>query len=648
MDKKGINFLEEHIEKLVLGLIGLLCLWLLFTEVVFSPNSVEYEGEKFDAGQIDNHILSQARLLERQLNRPPTQPEQYQARLDDYIAMLDSAIRGVDTSFYPPVPPVGSEEDRDDRKYLLPQVGSISDVKVGHIRAAAYVPTEPINEKRTYDQAQNEPNDIDFVTVEAKFDVAQLYSSFYDSFAGPDVRQDWRDLHLAKPVFAAVQLQRQQLLEDGSWGQWQDISRTKIDHRRAMFKVLEKINELPPGGLKVRLLQFDNNRVSRELLQPVAYQIASADEEWFPPLIYKKYVQRMREIETRERRQTKAAVKEQRERERELARAERGAKMSDVQTRIGTESSDEAEMYGESGGETGRARTTTTQKTRQERLRERGDRREVQRSERAAEGAQPLSTADIYKEFDEIMIRQDTVFSKTSEPFVLWSHDDTVEPGKSYRYRIRLGVFNPVAGTDRLTAENGHLRDNVILWSEFSDFTEPIHIPAILYFFPTDIQTVSNTVTVTVCKYILGYWYTSLFNVKPGEIIGEAVGYEPDGIEADVAVPEILDLSTGAMVLDIVDISEWSGEGSLRPRHFFEILYSFDGVKIERMPIRSRYWAADVQFKFNEIKRLERIGKKPFKAWGARATYREAVGGAEYGEGGEYGETGYGETGYEY
>ena len=51
MSKKGSNFFEEHVEKIVLGIVGAVCLWFLITRVVMSPNVVEYENKKLSASQ---------------------------------------------------------------------------------------------------------------------------------------------------------------------------------------------------------------------------------------------------------------------------------------------------------------------------------------------------------------------------------------------------------------------------------------------------------------------------------------------------------------------------------------------------------------------------------------------------------------------
>ena len=165
------------------------------------------------------------------------------------------------------------------RKYRQSRV-----FRLEHIRAVAYVPGVEINQENVYNQAISEPNDIDLVTVEFQFDIAALYKSFNDSFAGPKVKDQWRDKTLAEPVFAAVQLQRQQQLPDGSWRRiGKDVPRSKIDVYRQLLNIIEDVEKLSTGGMQVRLLQYKERNVQLDLLQPDCYRIASAREEWFPP-----------------------------------------------------------------------------------------------------------------------------------------------------------------------------------------------------------------------------------------------------------------------------------------------------------------------------------------------------------------------------
>jgi hypothetical protein len=201
------------------------------------------------------------------------------------------------------------------KEYHLPSIGEVKDVGVEYIRAVAYVPTQMVTEQAPYDKVAHEPNDIDLVTVEAKFDVADLYRRFFASFAGEDVREEiWRDPCLARPVFAAVQLQRQEFLGGGTWGGWQDVPRSNIDYHKRLFQIVEKAEELPPGGIKVRLLQFNDKQVMMDLLQPPAYQIASAKEEWFPPSLHARFIdlQRKEDLEAKRQETEKEKGKESR------------------------------------------------------------------------------------------------------------------------------------------------------------------------------------------------------------------------------------------------------------------------------------------------------------------------------------------------
>jgi len=622
MSKKGGYFFEEHIEKIVLAIVGLVCLWLLITRVLISPNYVEYDNKKFSPGDIDNYISKQAEVLEDKLNRKPEPKTPYKPNIDKFIAKINLAISDIDISLSLPQPNRSLTDVGDDRVYSIPLIGKVSDVAVEHIRAVAYVPIGEIGEESIYGQAEHEPNDIDFVTVEAKFDVAGLYERCHECFAGEKVPAEWCDPCLAEPVFAAVQLQRQELLSDSGWSDWQIIPRTKIDHRKKMFKVIEKLEELPPGGIKVRLLQFNDPIVTKDLLQPDAYMIASAREEWFPPSLHKEYVEQQREIDAQEKRIAKAAERKEREREREGERSDRRSRTPKTRGTAGATPPGMG-MPGMSMPGMGMpgmgmpVRKTQPRRSRSER------KIEKERPERSKEISK--TTKNIYGEFDKILLTEKTDITKMEEPLVFWAHDDTVEPRKSYRYRMRLGVFNPIAGTDQFIEQDKSLKNKVILWSEFSDATGTVDIPGTLYFFPREIQEAAKTVTVTACRYVLGYWYCKDFMVKVGETIGNVVGLEPLESQEQLTVPEQIDYTTGAVLIDVAQVDDWSGGTNPYKRQYYNMLYSFDGKDIERLPIKTRYWAEALQSKFNEIKRSEKESKEPLRSWEGRVGERRRV-----------------------
>jgi len=655
MSEKNGNFFEEHIEKLVLAIVGLVCMWLLISRVLISPNTVRYDDKKFTVSAIDNYMNDQAGLLGDKLNRKPDAVHPYKPQIVLYESIVDNGLltiekdnsnnqwRIVDKQLsvnLALLQPNNSKELGIRPIYDLPAITEVNDVAVEHIRAVAYVPTGKVDEENVYDRDGSEVNDIDFVTVEAKFDAAGLVKNFYESFAGDDVQLQWRDPCLAEPVFAAVQLQRQEMSEDGSWSRWQVVPRTRIDARRQMLEVAEDVNGLPAGGIKVCLLKFDNGSVRADLLQPESYRIASAKEEWFPPLLHREYVKYQRQIDTQERRQARDKQKQ----EREDARAERGGrKESRTKSRSeekssGGNSTDMMAMmqmaWGGGGGGGGAAskKTEADRRKRAESRKKERQQRDRNKEQKTKESSK--TSRDFYDELDTVLITDKTDLSSMTDALSFWAHDDTVEPGNSYRYRIRLGVFNPITGTNRFSEQCKSLRDSVILWSNFSDVTESVDIPERLYFFPCRIQEAAKTVTVTVCRYVLGYWYSEDFSVKPGEVIGGVAKFETDSEEDDVEVPETIDYSTGAVLVDAVSVNDWAGEKNLRQRVYFDMLYSFDGMEIEHRAIEPRNWVEKLQVKFGEIKRAEREPKEALREWGSKSDRRGREQTPESGDGG--------------
>lgn len=624
MSKKDINFFEKHIEKIVLVFVGLVCVWLLFTRFLLSPHYVEYNNSKFGPEEIDPYISKLAEELEDKLARRPVPKQAYKKQADDFAALIDSAITDIDVSLVLPQP--SSKKASIKRAYRLPQIGQVSDAEVELIMAVAYVPTEIINEKNVYGNSQNEPNDIDFVTVEAKFDVAKLYQSFYENFVGEDVKQEWRDPCLAEPVFAAVELQRQELLANGSLSSWQTVPRARIDHHKKIFEIIEDVENLPAGGIKVRLLQFSDGQMRMDLLQPQGYKIASAQQEWFPPSLHKRFNRYQQDMEVQEKRHARITEKQEREKEREKARERsRTERQNRIQKTKTSSSGDTGRNAGNLGREGGSASDALSGRvTRGGRLDRRSSKERLGKIKEISKLTPTSEVPDFYEEFDKILITEESNFARMSESLVFWAHDDTVEPEKTYRYRIRLGVFNPIAGTDQLGEQDKSQRNKVILWSKFSDITESISIPARLYFFPHEIQETSRTVTVRICKYVLGYWHNKDFMVKCGEVIGKLAESEPMEAEEDtlLPIPETIDYSTGAVLVDVIPVNDWSGGKNLRARHYFDMLYSFDGSNIGHIPVKPRYWAAELQAKFNEIKKSEKDPKEPLRTWNSRWSQR--------------------------
>jgi len=595
MSKKGSNFIEEHVEKIVLGVAGAVCLWFLIMRVVFSPNVVEYENKKLSASRVDEQIKQQAELLENKISQKPKEASAYKTQIDTFAAEFNSAIGNIDSNMCLPLPASMDIRKVSDRKFAMPAIGQIKGIDAEYIGAVAFVPKVAINEESLYESAETEPNDVDLVTVEGKFDAAGLHERFYANFAGDNVPNErWRDPCLAIPVFAAVQLQRQEMLSDRTWSDWEIVPRTRIDHRKKLFELEEDVRKLSAGGVRIKLLQFNDPLLRREMLQPSGYKIASVGEEWYPPSLHREFLKNQQILRAQEKHDAKIASKEKEKEESRGGTRQR----ADTRTRGSKGSEDESgggiSIIGGSSPKRGGAQRS--------------------RPERPSEDTTKTVT-DIPAKFNEMLLGPTTDLSRMSIPLDFWAIDDTVQAGRTYRYHMRLGVFSPVAGTDQFQDKDKHLQNDVVLWSDFSDVTKNIEIPATLYFFPRDAQEVAGTVTVQVSKYVFGNWYSKDFIVKRGEVIGKSAKTEVKEEKPDVLVPETINYDTGAVVVDIVPVNDWSGSKGLHSRSYYDMLYSFDGTKIEHMPIKKNNWDEKMQAKFNEIKRAEKEPKATLHDW---------------------------------
>ena len=638
---KALKFLEDHVEKMVLGVVLIISGWLLVARVILSSNAVSYEGRNYSPGGIDDYIRDEALKLEEIMNRRPDASDVYEPRLRQYSELLRSSITGVDFGTSPPVPQSNPQGVAIVRKYNLPDAGQVGEVVAGHIRAVAYTPLEDVTPENDYGSITSEPNDLDLVTVQGAYDVRALYASFEDSFAGAAVKPEWRDPCLAEPVFAAVHLQRQKRDEDGVWGEWQDVPRTRIDHRRELFAVIEDARSLPPGGLAVRMLQYSDRTVQMNLLQPATYQIASANEEWFPPLLYEEY-KAIRATETlEERRRAKEEEEEKQDSSSTDTSVRRASSTSGRRSPgdTGARTGSTTDSSRTSSGRRSRSPATSGQGQPQgsrygnRAPRGRTDRNEPDSTETQAESREESkkpTVEDVRKKLKELSIEQIATIRGLDE-LVFWAHDDGVEPGGEYRYRVRLGVFNPVAGKNQLSQRDAARNNEVILWSGFSDVSESVEVPQRLYFFAKGVQEAAKEVTVQVSKYMLGYWYSEDFKVKGGEVIGDVVLTEAakkaavpakpgEPIESQptdaIGEPEAVDYDTGAVLVDVVPVNDWSGDSAMRARQYFEMLYSYDGSRIERMAVGDRYWPDELRVIRSEIRDSQKEPKQPLRLWG--------------------------------
>jgi hypothetical protein len=689
------HFCENHVEKIVLVLASVISIWLFFTRVIFSPNVVTLQGKTYTPGQVDKYVYDQkAQELSAQMQRAQGGASKvYRSRLTGaidpcdavianvisrplprgFLGLLESPLDFIDSATIPKSVPVmaAGRAAGGGRKYRLPIIPEVTDVAISHIRAAAYVPVREVTGQTAYDAGSSEPNDIDLVTVEARFNTTSLYRAFQSSFNGVDVqREEWRDPCLADPTFAAVQLQRQELREDGSWSDWTALGRSRVESNRDLLAVIERVEDLPPGGLDVRIMQFDRKPITLGLLQPESYQIASAEEDWFPPSFYSKFKVLQKKVEDEERKEQREQARGQDDRatagrdgggraggnQMTMGRGGRaGAATGRGQTGIGGDTGMRGGRTGGRAGQTGAGPDMGTRGGRGGRGGGDAYGDMYGMPGMGPEGRRKASTDDVYFDLREELLNFRTDLAKRDKSVLIWAFDDTAKPGKIYQYRMRLGVFNPVAGTGQLVDRDMDKNNQVILWSPFSQVTKPVSIPRMVYLFAKNVQDKTKTATVEVARYKLGYWRTEDFQVRPGESIGkEMEPRDPDRergrdrdrdrrmammnpgggritdpranmmmddpmygmpTQEDASRPKIVDYTTGAVLVDLVEVNDWSDVPNLRPRLYYSMLYTRDGMDIEHMPVNMTNWPREVSSAYQAIQREKSREPKPFRAF---------------------------------
>ncbi|OHB54948.1 MAG: hypothetical protein A2Y07_07615 [Planctomycetes bacterium GWF2_50_10] len=580
MSSKNSNIFDQHLDKIVFGVAGVVALYILYAFVISSPTRIEYDGEKFGPGSLDTAIRDKAQTIERKIKASPEPPVQYASWLDKFVSSINVPFKGIDMNLCFVTP--GENKRGPDFRYNLPVVMDVCDVKVKALATVAYIPTETVDTSNPYGQANVEAGDLDLVTVEGKIDAAALSKLCNDTFNDPTIAAEFRRPLWAKPIFAAVELQRRQMLEDGSWGEWVVVKRTQAETLREAFNLPAQAKDLKTG-LDVLMRVYDRLEVKAELLQPSTYDLAYPAQEWLPPSLEEKRASqpkpRRTDVATATPRPTRNVTP------RTNTRAAGGAAAGGMPGMPGMGGGGMPGMGGgmPGMGAAGGARTTRQPVTRPN---------PRTTAAEAAPRVRPTENTDFAGQLAKMRISDKIDYTKLKEPVTFWAHDDSTEPGNTYQYRIRIGIFNPTAGTGWVTKEFEKYKDDVILWSNYSRETAPVSISQRWYFFPLDYRDADKAVTVKVARCHLAKWYLKDFRVRPGETIGKVVENIKEE-DASVDEPNFIDYTNSMVVVDVLGPTQ-------SEKDYAQVLYSADSKQIRRLGVKPN-WPAELKSKFGEI-----------------------------------------------
>ncbi|NLH16907.1 MAG: DUF1682 domain-containing protein [Phycisphaerae bacterium] len=624
--KKGLS-IEQHVDKIAIGISALVSLWLLWAFVLSNPYGQELKPGrgKVPPSRIDSEIEQSAKRLEERLNTPPDPVVLSLSSTEAYHKTFKDPLESI-PFFMIPLPGSGLATKEDRRIYRLPEIPEVTGVAADSIRTVVYRPIEEVDRDLPYGQVQTELGDMDLVTVQGTVDIPKMIQAFRTSFAHPRIRADWIDEKLASPVFAGVGLERRQQNEDGSWSEWGRVGPTKINAYKTLMQIPETTRELDLN-LSVKMDLMRPIDIQKAILQPAPYDIASPKERWLAPSYHIEYrklrTKEEEQISREEREQKQEAMQQARDQQKNNRTPADPTRGRTTQQRQPQRQTRDDRMMNNPGRRTGTGRMGMDDP-----YMTGGDPSRLTTGPRA----KPERTSeDVVRDFEKKRLGDRLDWSKLTEPAVFWAHDDSLPGPGVYQYRIRIGVFNPVAGKNWTAEDQKDLNERVILWSPYSEASDLIRIEPMYYFFPQKYLAEQDKLEVKVAKFHLGQWRSEPFQVSRGEMIGGVVdnpfvmteGMDPGmrGMNRDtmmrrggmgggmedplMSLPQTIDYTTGAIMVDIASATQWGGS-MLTRQEYQEMLYSMNGSDLRHLALGEGFWRPEIREKYNLIKKVEK------------------------------------------
>ncbi len=594
-DKNILLLLEGQVDKIVLAVCVLVSLFLLWVYVIGNPygEKVRVRGRerKLGPSKIDQYVKQEAEAALHELDKPTPSMPYDKVYLSEYKRLLQSSISEISSSVgIITIPDKTGVVVQEDRIYALPRIPSLIEVAVGNLRGAAQIPTEEIGPDNPYDSSASEIGDIDLVTVSARFDAQTLYDNFQRSFKGPRLRKtSWKDDYLATPVFARLQVQRRVKQGRDKWGAWKTVPRTSIESQRKLLIELPLVLNDASFGVDIWMKQYVGQDVQHDILQPESYLFTVSRTEWMTPEFLNEALEIMGKQEQQARRQKQEELRRQR------PTRETNTRRQTTSRKPETRRKDRGTREGMPGGGSP-VRTS----------------RAAVRKERGVE--------DVQKDFEKELLTEKSSIRSMRDSLLVWAHDDTTQPGKTYQYRIRIGVFNPIAGKDWFQSDQVDYKNQLVLWSDYSEPTTEVSVPKRIYVFPMDVMADKNApndvegVQVEVAKYYLGQWWDFDFDVYPGEVIGYEVediqergnvenvmgGYQPMMGEMRTGEePDKVDFTSDITFVDVAREVVWGSR--LRPGALYKMLYYDAERKMQQTAVGKSNWNSDTRSIYDEI-----------------------------------------------
>ena len=572
MTVKGITIWERYIERIVLAIAVLTLVGFTAMQFVGEPNAVTMDGRSVAPGEVDRLLEAEAQRLLVRLAPGAASAIDFDATdfrgvrkyfQEHLTAAVSPAPRLVRN--YPRLMLGGHEAPPGGVAFVVPQIPAPRPVIAGQTFDA--LTEEVVNQYAALSERfPTQPADLTWVTPAAVFESAQVLREFRRQ--GPDgepaaIPLSWYNDRVR---VLDVIVERQEL----TGGEWTDLTTLEpIPGQRTFRPILD--GDVDVTDRQDILRDLADPTVQTAIIQPPFY--ATRNDNWAAPKFNGSQVndnadavdedtRRLREQLERALRQRDKTAKELEDAggplrdEGDPGRKRPGGRDDGGKGRGGDGPRD-APGAGDMGQGAGRRRDGKTQQDAQRNLKKR--RNLTARLDR--QNAQIARLREQLGEDADAVEDDAGAGGLDSDQVLIWVHDLTVEPGRTYRYRFTVEVYNPFFARKLNLVEAQHeLADSLTLSSLTSEWSDQIEVRPMLRFFVAKASTADRLVGVAsglghaeaeVFRFHDGRWWSKKFKVEPGDRIGALVSPRRGrGAEGPAAKP--VDFGTDWFVLDII------------------------------------------------------------------------------------------------
>lgn len=612
MKPKGINFFERNAEKIVVGVLAACALAVVAHQFIGRSNTVKVGNRELPPDQAYMTVQREAESVQARLRDarvPDGLPSGVPNVAGEIASIMQRPVAPAPALAAPLLPPLAltplegasGRDDADAPKFapLVPPPTSrpVAGVMGGTIDPMVVASTP---ELASYVPAA-QPFDLRAVTVQAEFPAAALVASLEAAPRDPAFQTIPRFYWMNRLEILDVRLERQELTAEGVYAPM-----VIVPPAPGIFSLRDELtSDLPTAALQSLVNRAREKRVS--LVRPRFYPMV-AGEAWRPVRV--EGLAAGRDESTRLRIESLLRAREQLDK-----------RIEAVERRLsGSVSTGPAPS---AGGAVAGVRVTTPTRPQRDSGQSEAERRRAAdqsllsnlRDERAKvdaelqqlgfDGAVGLDAAA------RRLLDAPVDSIESVESLTLWAHDVTARPGATYRYRVSVGVTNPLFGNTTNVAEQD--TEAVALpasYSPVSDWSDPVYVEPTTQMFVTGAAhpglgasadpAQSPMASVELYHFHYGHWRRALVRLTPGDAIAAELtlpvmplftvvkeGEQPARFTGETAAPTSLRVTMDAFIVDVVESSTMEIGGQSRSQ--WQVVYRDEaGRLMVRTPERDR------------------------------------------------------------